>query len=117
MLWSYNDDFPRTIAPLSSRRPLSQRDCSFAHGQNNLNDGNHRSIPQAKAPVFARGVLTRQRLEPSLTGTEARHEVPGLEFGHFEDGLQGAARSVAKAIGEEESKINEAQRKAKQLVE
>ena len=32
----------------------------------------------------------------------ARHEVPGLEFGHFEDGFQGAVRSVARAIGEEE---------------
>ena len=57
MLWSYNDDFARTITPVSSRRPLSQRDCSFGHGQNNLNDCNHRSIPQAKAPVFVRGVL------------------------------------------------------------
>ena len=58
MLWSYYDDFARTIAPLSSRRPLSQRDCSFGHGQNNLNDCNHRSIPQAKAPVFARRCAT-----------------------------------------------------------
>ena len=32
-----------------------------------------------------------------------------LEFGHFEDGLQGGERSVARAIGEEEiEKINEA---------
>src|SRR5208337_548897 len=71
IMWSYKDDFARTIASLSSRRPLSQRDRSFGHGQNNLNDCNHRSIPQAKAPVFARGVLPRQRLEPSLalTGT------------------------------------------------
>src|SRR5271166_6869258 len=33
----------------------------------------------------------------------AWHEVP-LEFGHFEDGLQGAERSFARAIGEEGSK-------------
>ena len=33
----------------------------------------------------------------------AWHEVP-VEFGRFEDGFQGAARSVARAIGEEESK-------------
>ena len=46
----------------------------------------------------------------------ARHEVPGLEFGHFDDRFQGAVRSVARAIGEEESKkVNEAQRTAKQL--
>ena len=38
-----------------------------------------------------------------------------LEFGHFEDGFQGAARSLARAIGEEESKNQRAQRKAKQL--
>ena len=34
----------------------------------------------------------------------ARHEVPGLEFGHFKDGFQGAARSFARAIGKEGSK-------------
>jgi len=58
MLWSYRDDFARTIASLSSRRPLSQRDRSFGHGQNNLNDCNHRSIPQAKAPAFCPGRAT-----------------------------------------------------------
>ena len=48
----------------------------------------------------------------------ARHEVPGLEFGHFEDGLQGAARSVARAIGEEEiQKIDEASVRLSSLVE
>jgi len=47
----------------------------------------------------------------------AWHEVP-LEFGHFEDGLQGAERSVAGTIGEEEiQKINEASVRLSNLVE
>ena len=40
----------------------------------------------------------------SLPLLVARRECLGLEFGHFEDGFQGGARSLARAIGEEESK-------------
>ena len=36
----------------------------------------------------------------------AWHEV-ALEFGHFKDGFQGAARSFARAIGEEEIQRNQ----------
>ncbi len=49
-----------------------------------------------------------QRLEPSLTSAWRPREhgaaSGSLEFGHFEDGFQGAARGLARAIGEEESK-------------
>ena len=49
-----------------------------------------------------------KRVPLGTTPIVAWHEVP-LEFGHFEDGLQGGERSVARAIGEEEiEKINEA---------
>jgi len=51
-----------------------------------------------------------------LFGVALSQALRALEFGHFEDRFQGAARSVARAIGEEESKkVNEAQRTAKQL--
>ena len=39
---------------------------------------------------------------PKGQKSSARVSTLGLEFGHFEDGFQGAARSVARAIGEEE---------------
>ena len=43
-------------------------------------------------------------LEGSRLRLPGRREQRPLEFGHFEDRFQDAARSVARAIGEEESK-------------